>query len=46
MGQGKMVQAVLAVEREPSDEGWFDLCDAVGVQIIWPGAFDRLDVSD
>lgn len=34
--------AVLAVEQEPLDPTWLELCEALGVHICWPGAWDRL----
>jgi hypothetical protein len=33
---GHRVQAVLAVEREPSDGRWVALCESVGVTLTWP----------
>lgn len=38
-------EAVLVAEREPSDPSWVDLADAVGVTLVWPGAFERLRAS-
>jgi hypothetical protein len=35
-------RAVVAVEREPTDQAWIRLCDALGVLIAWPGAWRRL----
>ena len=34
------VEAVLMVEREPTDSSWLKLCDSVGVLLLWP---DRLN---
>jgi len=34
--------AVLAAERKPSDPDWLELCDDLGVHLVWPGNFDRL----
>jgi hypothetical protein len=36
------IVAVLAVEREPGDRGWVDLCRSHGVALVWPDEFDRL----
>lgn len=36
------IVAVLAVEREPGDRGWVDLCRSHGVVLVWPDEFDRL----
>jgi hypothetical protein len=36
------VFAVLAVEREPSDLTWNDLCSELGVLLVWPAALDPL----
>ncbi len=30
------VEAVLLAERQPSDPTWQDLCDALGVRLVWP----------
>ena len=30
------VEAVLMVEREPTDSTWLDLCERVGVLLLWP----------
>ena len=37
---------VLAVEKEPSDRGWADLCESLGVILVWPGAWDRTEHSE
>lgn len=29
-------RAVLAIERKPSDHRWLDLCDDLGVMLVWP----------
>lgn len=42
LSQHGPTQAVLVVERRPSDAAWLDLCESVAVQIVWPGSFDRL----
>lgn len=39
------VVAVLVPEREPNDPGWLDLCDSLGMRLVWPGAFDRVAAS-
>ena len=39
---GRDARAVLAVEREPVDGRWSDLCAGHGVRLVWPGVFDRL----
>lgn len=37
------VRAVLMVERQPLDPDWHELCDHLGVLLLWPGAIaDRL----
>lgn len=33
---------VLAVEAEPEDPTWDAICRSANVQLVWPGAFDRL----
>jgi hypothetical protein len=44
---GRAVRAVLAVEREPSDDAWKELCTSVGVQLVWPSVFtDALSSSN
>jgi hypothetical protein len=35
------VKAVLAVEREPSDESWLRLCTSHGVALVWPARFNE-----
>ena len=39
---GHEVQAVLAIEAEPTSPRWDDLCRTLGIVLVWPGAFDRL----
>ena len=34
--QPMSVEAVLMVEREPTDSTWLDLCERVGVLLLWP----------
>ena len=36
------VEAVLAVEREPSDSVWGRVCEMAGVILVWPETFDSL----
>jgi transposase-like protein len=36
-------RAVLAVEREPADRSWLELCDALGVTLCWPPNFEGLE---
>ena len=36
-GNWTTVHAILAVEQEPSDLRWKELCATVGVQLVWPG---------
>jgi hypothetical protein len=36
------VRRVIAVEREPSDASWTELCEAAGVTLVWPATFDML----
>ena len=38
--QSLPVEAVLMVERKPTDSTWLDLCEGLGVILLWP---DRLD---
>jgi hypothetical protein len=40
--RGLTVQPVLYVQRQPADDRWIDLAQAVGVILAWPGAEDRL----
>ena len=40
-GSGDDVQAVLAVERERTDESWARLCESLDVYLTWP-PFDGL----
>ena len=34
--KGKMVRPVLVLEHEPQDHGWYELCKAHGVALLWP----------
>ena len=36
------VTPVLAVEQPPSDSYWLDLCDSLGVALVWPETFATL----
>jgi len=36
------VTAVLAVEREPEDREWVELCRSHGVVLTWPGQLGRI----
>ncbi len=36
------VTPVIALERQPSDQGWADLCTEIGIHLVWPRTFDRL----
>ena len=33
---------VLAVEREPHESRWTEVCAFAGIRLVWPGAFERL----
>ncbi len=37
--KGRPVRRVIAVEREPSDASWIELCEAAGVTLVWPATF-------
>lgn len=39
---GAEVRAVLAVERQPRDSGWEELCEGLGVRLTFPGRFEGL----
>jgi hypothetical protein len=39
------VVAVLVAEREPADLSWCDVCDGLGVVLVWPPAFADLAMS-
>jgi hypothetical protein len=41
--EGGETVAVLMVEREPTDATWADLCEAVGVRLVWPEKLGRVD---
>jgi len=38
----KDVAAVLAVEKQPSDPGWIELCSTLGVLLVWPETFETI----
>jgi hypothetical protein len=40
--EGWMVQPVLAVEREPSDPTWVQICEGQGVRLVWPAIMGTL----
>jgi hypothetical protein len=40
--KGRPVRRVIAVEREPSDGSWSELCVATGVELVWPATFAAL----
>lgn len=40
--KGKKVVAVLAPELEPTLATWKELCDELGIVLVWPGNFDVL----
>lgn len=33
---------VIALERRPSDDFWENLCEDVGIRLVWPATFDDL----
>lgn len=37
--QGHRAQALIALERKPSDPGWLELCNEPGIILCWPGLF-------
>jgi hypothetical protein len=37
--KGRPVRCYIAVESKPADESWFDLCDDLGVTLLWPEVF-------
>jgi hypothetical protein len=41
-GTRASISAVIAVEREPSDPRWLDLCRSLGIALVWPGTFEAL----
>jgi hypothetical protein len=39
---GREVRPVSAVEREPTEERWTELCGRFGVTLVWRPVFERL----
>ncbi len=39
---GRPVNAILMIERAPTDRTWLRLCDDLGVALLWPGVLDGL----
>jgi hypothetical protein len=39
---GRLTVGVLALECEPTDNTWMELCSALGIVVVWNGNFDRL----
>jgi len=35
------VRKVIVVEQEPSAQHWVETCDSVGIQLVWPGCFEK-----
>lgn len=44
--KNRRVIAVLAVEREPKDMRWLNICARQGVVLVWPGHFEGLGRTD
>jgi hypothetical protein len=40
-GGGRRVRAMIAVERQPIDDRWLDLCGNQGVVLVWAASFDQ-----
>jgi hypothetical protein len=40
--KGRPVRCVIAAERQPSDASWGELCEATGVDLVWPATFASL----
>jgi hypothetical protein len=40
---GCSTRAVLAVEKEPNDSRWTEICGNHGVNLVWPEIFGELD---
>jgi hypothetical protein len=40
--KGKAIRKIIAVEREPTDESWVDLCEDYDVALVWPETFSEL----
>ena len=41
-GGAHQVVAVLVPERDPTDDSWSELCQSLGVVLVWPGEFASL----
>lgn len=39
---GRNTKGVLAVEVEPNDDSWIDLCASLGVTLVWPTVFEQV----
>jgi len=37
--KGRTVKRIVALEREPADSSWIELCRSVDVIVCWPGVF-------
>jgi hypothetical protein len=40
--KGRPVRIAIAVERDPADPSWFELCDSANVTLVWPATFATL----
>ena len=38
---GREVRAVIAVEREPHDQSWLELCEEQNIALVWPDTVKR-----
>ncbi|WP_437297642.1 EVE domain-containing protein [Sorangium sp. So ce426] len=38
-GGGRTIAPVLVAEREPRDPRWGEMCEALGVRLVWPDTF-------
>jgi len=36
------IEPLIALERRPADTGWVELCDSLGVRLVWPETFESL----
>ena len=43
LGDKHKVHLVLAVERQPSDKSWIELCSALGISLVWPGNWESIN---
>ena len=41
---GRPTVGVLALERKPADDAWMQLCNALGIIVVWKGEFSALAV--